>query len=254
MLRPTLTAALALALAAAPALAHEFIVEPASTTAAEGTAIGFRILSTHVFFAPEEMEAGTSVTAALHTGSGATDIALTENPEAQVLEGSAEIAGGTAWIAAHRLGQVWSKTADGWIEGGRDAVPDAEFTNKYEKFAKALVNGGDAATATAPLGHLLEIVPLSDPAAIEAGEDLPVQVLYDGAPVAVAVSATYAGHSDEPEAYALEAAPEEGENGPVARVAISTPGLWMLRAEHIAAGSEAFDEHVLRSVLMFEIE
>jgi len=55
----------------------------------------------------------------------------------------------------------------------------------YSKFAKAYVVAGPATDAyRRPLGLKIEIVPLVDPASVTPGGHLPVQVLYEGKPLA----------------------------------------------------------------------
>jgi hypothetical protein len=56
----------------------------------------------------------------------------------------------------------------------------------YAKYAKAIVavgEGGARDLATRPAGLRLEIVPLRDPGGVGAGEELPVQVLFEGRPL-----------------------------------------------------------------------
>ena len=56
-------------------------------------------------------------------------------------------------------------------------------------FGKSVVTVGgafDAKTATTPVGQALEIVPLANPNTLKAGELLPLQVLYQGKPLAKA--------------------------------------------------------------------
>jgi uncharacterized GH25 family protein len=255
--RTTTTAALAaLLLAAAPGAAHEFLVKPAAVTAPADVAIDFEVLSTHVFFAPEEMEAASSVEVSLVDAAGATPVAISEDEADAVLRGRVAGTGAPAWLAAHRLGQVWSKTPEGWVEGGRDQAPDAEFTNKYEKFVKVLTNAEPGAEiAMRPIGQALEIVPLTDPAGLAAGEALEVRVLHDGEPVAATVSATFDGFSDRPGTYAyLTETVEEETRGPVAVVEPWSSGLWAVRVEHRTADTPGIDEHVMRSVMIVAVE
>lgn len=66
---------------------------------------------------------------------------------------------------------------------GEAAKPSREV---YSKFAKTYVVAGDSATSAyaKPLGLKIEIVPLADPAALTPGASLPIQVLYNGQPLA----------------------------------------------------------------------
>jgi len=62
------------------------------------------------------------------------------------------------------------------------AVADASETMWSLKFGKALT--GKGAPFDRVLGHLLEIVPLSDPAAAKVGDTLRLRVLFTGQPLA----------------------------------------------------------------------
>lgn len=256
MTRPTpLVAALAALLAATPAVGHEFLVKPSAMSVAADESVDFQVLSTHIFFEPEEMEAAASVEVSLVDSAGRVPVEISENAEAQMLEGRVAGTGEPAWLTAHRLGQVWSKTPDGWVEGGRDAAPEAEFTNRYEKFAKVLLNARPGAEiAASPVGQQLEIVPLGDPAGLAPGNELEVQVLHDGEPVAATVSATFDGFTDRPNTYAyVTETAETGDRGPVAVVKPWSPGLWLVRAEHRTGDTPGIDAHVMRSVMIFEV-
>jgi len=193
MLRQNLIAIVVAAIAL-PATAHELIVVPEDVNVAEGESLSFEVHATHVFAAPEEMESPDSVTAALVVPGGETREAQLA-PADLYLSGTVEAADGPAWLVAHRLGQIWSQTPDGWKPGGRDVNPDARTAAKYEKFSKTLLNAGGAGYDE-PLGHLLEIVPLSDPGELSAGDALLVQVIHDGKPVPAQLAATYAGFSE----------------------------------------------------------
>jgi hypothetical protein len=65
-----------------------------------------------------------------------------------------------------------------------DAKP-VKSREKYAKFAKTYVVAGAPTEAyRRPLGLKIEIVPLADPASVTPGGHLPVQVLYEGKPLA----------------------------------------------------------------------
>lgn len=240
-------------LLAAPAAAHELIVAPEATTLEAGAAVPFAVHSTHVIAAPEEMEAPEDVAASLVPADGgeAREVAL--DPASTHLTGEAEGTGdGPVWLVAHRLPQTWSRTAEGWKEGGRDANPEAASVEVYEKFSKTLMNAGGPGY-DAPLGHRLEIVPAADPAELAPGDELPVRVLLDGEPIAATVHATFAGFSERPGTWAYVTETAEGAAGHEAVVETWAPGLWFVRAEHTAPGGEGVDGHVLRAVTSFEV-
>ncbi len=77
----------------------------------------------------------------------------------------------------------WAKGPDGkWINRSKTEVPGATASSHSLKFNVTHLAPG-AATGKAQ-GHLLEIIPLTDPAALKPGAELPVQVLYEGKPLA----------------------------------------------------------------------
>jgi len=66
-----------------------------------------------------------------------------------------------------------------------NGTTDENGTELYARRAKALFQVGAEHTdnITQPVGHLLEIVPLESPFALQEGDTLPVQILWRGAPL-----------------------------------------------------------------------
>lgn len=129
---------------------------------------------------------------------------------------------------------------------GRMPTTDS-VTRRSTKFAKTLVRvgSGGAMTYDRVVGHPLEFVPLTDPLAMRAGDTLRVRLLYRGAPLAGArVHAGAAGAGTPTGAAAtraVEQSPMTDARGE-ARIALTTAGLWNVRAIHVApsaAGSGA---------------
>lgn len=86
-------------------------------------------------------------------------------------------------LAARYDNGFWIKTADGQYRNvTRRLVPDAADSMWSSKFAKA-ITGPDAPWQTV-LGHDLEIVPLSDPAALKPGQTLRLRIMFHGKPLA----------------------------------------------------------------------
>lgn len=77
-----------------------------------------------------------------------------------------------------------------WTEDAREVavnkpkhdVPGYTSSVHEKMFAKALLGWGEAASK--PTGSRLEILPLANPFAMKAGEELPVQLMFEGAPLA----------------------------------------------------------------------
>jgi hypothetical protein len=108
----------------------------------------------------------------------------------------------------------------------RDGRTDRDGSEAYCRCAKAILHvgsEGEGDSATRPVGLALEIVPERDPYARPHAAALPVRVLYHGAPLAGAlVKLTDLGHDEQPvEAHRTDA---EG------RAAFAWPdhGAWLL--------------------------
>ena len=81
------------------------------------------------------------------------------------------------------VGFAEHKAFDGAIEAHRArGLPEEGVTERYTRFAKALVAVGDGAGADAPTGLRTEIVAEANPYVDDVSQGLPVRVLLDGAP------------------------------------------------------------------------
>jgi len=76
----------------------------------------------------------------------------------------------------------WTKSADGkYVNKGKRDVPNGQGSSHSIKTNTTLLAKG---APLGPHGLPLEIVPLVDPMTLKAGDDLPVQVLHEGKPLA----------------------------------------------------------------------
>jgi uncharacterized GH25 family protein len=109
-------------------------------------------------------------------------IALTTKKGVTVAQSRPFADDGHTLLAARYDNGFWIKTADGvYRNATRRLFPDAADSMWSAKFAKALT-GPDAPWGKV-MGQLLEIVPLSDPAAAKPGQTLRVKVLLQGKPL-----------------------------------------------------------------------
>ena len=216
------------------ASAHEFIVKPDKTQAAKGESVGVQAQAAHVFMISEEAEPVETVVIELIQGNAKEPVKLAEDAKAKALVGKAALpADGPAMIVGHRLPQTWSDTTEGVLEGGRKDLEakgkKVLKVGKYEKFAKTMLNpAANDGLYKKVLGHDLEIVLLTNPADIKAGDDIKAEVLLNGKPVKAPLGLTYDGYSAEQDAYMAKA--ETGADG-MASFKVTKPGLWMLRTE-----------------------
>lgn len=233
--------------------AHEFIVKPVSLSGTHEQTIPFTILSAHVFMESEEMEPLQEVEAYAVSANGRQDIPLVGNEAQKTLNGKIAIkAEGTHILCGHRNGMIWSQTTKGWKQESKKNLTGVLSSGKYEKFAKAIIsNGKSNSVYRKPIGHKLEIVPLDDPLKTQPGEEMKLQVLYDGKPLATEVYATYDGFSSHSNTYAYYS--NSSDDGQVA-VKLTQPGVWMVRVQHeITEPTADYDKEVIRAVLLFGI-
>ena len=186
-----------------PVAAHDFWIQPSQFVTGVGTPVPLTILVGHgpfrqrwgvkaervVRFADISAAGTVDRKAALHPDSGDTDATLsfvTPGTHIIVLETN------------HAQSTLPSIRFNDYIkvEGLTPAIErrsalklgDTDGRELYSRRAKALVQvGGDTAGQahiTRPLGLSLEIVPQKNPYALAAGELLPVQILYEGKPLA----------------------------------------------------------------------
>jgi len=135
------------------------------------------------------------------------------------------------------------------FEEGKTTSPQRE---SYTKYAKALIESGtgDGGVDQLVAGHRLEIFPQLYPASACGGGRLPVQVLFDGAPVAdLRVSS---GCENLGGGYTSHTRTNEDGR---AWIEITAPGRWFIRAHHIRPHSDiqAADWESFWASLTFQI-
>lgn len=130
-----------------------------------------------------------------------------------------------------------------------EARTNGPVTYLYSRYSKLLF-GQLSGRATRPMGHLLEIIPDTDPASLKAGAALRVQVMFLGKPLARAqVAAAHEGASGEAFEFPVKATTDE--NG-WATLQLTRPGLWYARLIHtIPSADPEFQWHHFFATLTF---
>ncbi|MFQ5628932.1 MAG: DUF4198 domain-containing protein [bacterium] len=112
----------------------------------------------------------------------------------------------------------------------------------YSKHVKAIIQVGDKRSDgyKANLGYPIEIIPLQNPYTLKAGEDLAVQVLRDGKPVAKQlVYGSYAGyHGHDDEGDHVEAVKIRTDEAGIAKIKLEKSGQWYIRLIHMVASDK----------------
>jgi uncharacterized GH25 family protein len=149
---------------------------------------------------------------------------------------------GSHWIALERdrrtIRLEAEKFNDYLIEEGLDRVLDqrrlAKESDKpgrerYSRYLKCLLRCGDGDESwKKPLGHRLEIVPLSDPSAVKPGGMLKVRVQFDGKPLPdVAIFALHR------KGEKVQRQKEKTDRDGVAAYRLGDAGQWLIRMVHM---------------------
>lgn len=115
-----------------------------------------------------------------HREDGSTVPVATENNESHALLSPPKDA---AVVTAVMDNGYWSEGPDGkWVNKPKSEVEGAKQGGRYLKHAVAILAHTPLAAKTK--GMALEIVPDRDPTELAAGDELPVTVLFNGAPLA----------------------------------------------------------------------
>lgn len=160
--------------------------------------------------------------------------------------------GGHLLLAARYDNGFWIKTTDGlYFNATRRLVPDAADSLWSVKFAKAL--SGSGAPWSAVIGHDLELVPLSDAAALHPGQTLRLRVLFHGKPLAGAEVERGDGATAVPEPD-IPRFKTDAEG--IASVPIVTAGPQLLVVDHRVSPSATPDQanvDLFNATLWFEV-
>jgi len=227
------------------ARAHEFLIKPAQLQVESGAKLPFSILATHFFMVSEEVEPVKTVKAWVIEGDKSTPVDIKENHTLETLDGVVTLSRkGTAMLVGHLQEPIEPIKVEG---------SNRSQKIKREKFAKALVSvSADDDGYKKPLGHKLEIVPVSNVMKSRVGDELAFKILLDGKPLKSQVYATYDGFSRRSMTFAY--ATESLEDG-LAHVKVTSAGVWMVRVEkRFDANAKDFDLLSLKATLVFSVQ
>lgn len=114
----------------------------------------------------------------------------------------------------------------------KDTPDDAKMRRRYARNLKTLVKvgaGDDEGLYGRRVGQKLEILLLQDPHVIERGDELGIQVLFDGEPLSNELVRVFIGNGNELTAELKARSNAKG----VVSVNIDHEGMWVIRVAHL---------------------
>lgn len=184
------------------------------------------------------------------------------SPQRRIVEARAD-AKGTYTLAVTRTGSpmYYSKlTDDSWVAKAKDELTAQEkegakvFGGYFQHIKSYVTLHTPTDTWQKPLGHALEIIPLSHPNLIYAGDALKVKVLYMGKPVKDAViSGIYQGYRAKEHGKTPVSAKTD-EQG-VASLTFDQPSRWLITIKHVEnqTDNKKADVYEHQASLMLEV-
>ncbi len=114
-------------------------------------------------------------------------------------------------------------------ERKKKGILDREEVERYSKYVKIYLLSGEAPSDNhdRPLGLAIEILPLENPYRLKPGDQLPVQVLFQGQPLSG--FALHAGYSGQEQEAVHQFTDAQGK----AVVPIASAGRWYVRGIHL---------------------
>lgn len=171
---------------------------------------------------------------------------------------------GSYLVVGEYLPTFWSKNANGWKRQSITEMPDATYCEQTRMYGKYIANVGHESASkdiiSKQVGHLLEIVPLDNPANVGVGEPFKVKVLYKGEPLPnVTLTATFDGFdtSDRSKSHKVEAqafSDTTGDDGTVNIIPLRQ-GFWKANVEYKTdfADQKVCQKEATYSTLTFQI-
>jgi uncharacterized GH25 family protein len=246
--------------------AHEFFVMPDVVKEYKaGDTVQIDALSTHYFTVGEELEP-VDVNQVYVVQNGQKiggDLKLEKNDAKIWYQTNYKLTNDTPTIiVGNRKGDFYCLFTDGeYADGKRADVAKANpkktiaKTRYFAKYSKFYLNpaAGDKTFAT-PLGHDIEIIPLSNPAELKKGAKLKFRVLYKGDPLANAeIFATYDTYDPKTEnSYAQKS--KTNAKGEVS-FNFNQSALWIVRVSDTRKSSHPdTDEDNISAIAVFMVK
>ncbi|MDA3971115.1 MAG: DUF4198 domain-containing protein [Desulfobulbaceae bacterium] len=137
---------------------------------------------------------------------------------------------GAYLVAGKRKTGFYTKTTQGGKRQSKEGLSNVISCSRSQMSMKAIINVGDGqGTVNRKVGHPMEIIPMTNPAQLKAGDYLPIQLLLHGKPYKGKIFATHMGFSTEKDVFAYTSKTDRQGRG---KIRILQPGVWLIKAEH----------------------
>lgn len=156
-------------------------------------------------------------------------------------------------VSAKRKAGFYTKTAQGGKRSSKKGLSHVLKCSFSHMCMKAIVNVGDGkGDVDLKVGHPMEIIPLTNPVELRAGDYMDISVLQNGEPYNGYIYATYTGFSTEKETFAYATKTDKKGRG---KIKILKPGVWLVKTskEEPYADSSECDVESYIATLTFEV-
>lgn len=209
-----------------PVLAHFPWINASDYTPQTGSALDLTVGWGHAYPFSPLLPKGSVETMTL-TGPGKALPKLAFTSELEISTDSSITTPGAYIVAITRKPGYHTKTATGYHASSKKGLDHVISCSYSHMSAKALINVGDGkGKVDTPVGHPLEIIPMTNPADLREGERMTVKIIYKNQPWSGMVFATYAGFSMEKETFGY--ATKTDKDG-MAAIRILNHGVWLLK-------------------------
>ncbi|MEP6994498.1 MAG: DUF4198 domain-containing protein [Acidobacteriota bacterium] len=226
---------------APPLCAHDFWIEPSTFRPAVGSNLGVRLVVGQKFRG-DALARNPALIERFVLVSATGELSIAGRPAAEPAGAVRIDQPGLALIAYRSLNSPLSLEAskfDDYLrEEGLETVIAARAKKgesqkpsreRFSRSAKSLIAAGGSGTSgyDRVLGLTLELIPEKNPYELEAGQELPVRLLYEGKPLAGALVAALP--YEDPDAKVAQRSDKQGR----VRLRLPKPGVWLVKAVHM---------------------
>ncbi|MGD9627795.1 MAG: DUF4198 domain-containing protein [Pyrinomonadaceae bacterium] len=239
-MKRTLIAFLSILLTAFSVAAHEYWLEPESFFLRPGERSDLRLYLGEGLNVEEEMPYLSSKTSIfrLHSSDGPFDLTSEVRDEARPLLSFSALKSGTYLLAMERNWSYITLEPDKFeaylredgmqyiiAERQKRGEGEKEGKERYSRFLKVLIQVGDKRDKTfSQRGLRLDIVPLRNPYSLKVGDQLSVQVLFEGKPLADKVL-----FADNREGNSITKQQLTTNADGIAKIDLDRKGVWLVR-------------------------